>query len=233
MTGHGWLVVLTVVIAAATGLLIARGTRWWIADAEQTELLTASRWHRPGLLVAIGIGIGAGVTLLHPTSAGWGVDVVLLALILGPAAAATPFLFVVDVLVHRLPDRLLYPLIGSELLVLILGGQIGDRGIWVSALAAAIAGTAFFGLLHLIGRLLQARTLGLGDVKLAFVVGAVAGVHSIWALAGVFVVMMLIAGVVSLIAAARAGRLAGTVIAFGPAMLSGMWLGSVANRFLL
>ncbi|WP_309130125.1 A24 family peptidase [Brevibacterium sp.] len=233
MSGLGWLVVLTLVISAATGLLIARGMRWWIADADHADLLAASRWYRPGVLTITGAVLGGGVAFLYPTSAGWGIDIVLLSLILGASAAATPFLFIVDVLVHRLPDRLLYPLIGLELAVLILGGQSGDRSIWVSALVAAIAATAFFGLLYLAGRLVHARTLGLGDVKLAFVVGAATGVHSVWALAGVFVVTMIIAGSVSLIAAARAGSLRGTVIAFGPAMLSGMWLGSVVHRFLL
>jgi leader peptidase (prepilin peptidase)/N-methyltransferase len=45
--------------------------------------------------------------------------------------------------------------------------------------------------------------------------------------------MMLIAGVWALIGAIRARRLRGVTIAFGPAMLSGMWLGSVLAPILL
>ncbi|RBP61575.1 leader peptidase (prepilin peptidase)/N-methyltransferase [Brevibacterium sanguinis] len=242
MTGQWSFAVLTIVVSTASGLLIAATSRWWIADDDHAAVVTASRHHRPVLLVASGSLIAAAAALLHPalspaslspTALPGGLDLVLLPLLLGTAAAATPFLLVVDVLVHRLPDRLLLPLIAVDAVVLVLGTQLGHRGIWVPALVSAVAAAALLGLLHLVGRLLHARTLGLGDVKLAVVVGAVAGAHSPWALAAVFVVMMLIASAAALLAAWRRRALAGTVIAFGPAMLSGMWLGSMGARFLL
>lgn len=45
--------------------------------------------------------------------------------------------------------------------------------------------------------------------------------------------MMLIAGVWALIGAVRARQVRGVTIAFGPAMLSGMWLGSVFAPIVL
>ena len=54
---------------------------------------------------------------------------------------------------------------------------------------------------------------------------AATGLYDPWAPPLVLVVMMLIAGVWALIGAIRARRLRGVTIAFGPAMLSGMWLG--------
>src|SRR5699024_5906006 len=75
--------------------------------------------------------------------------------------------------------------------------------------------------------------MGLGDVKLAFIVFSTSALYHPWAAPVVLVVMMLIAGVWALIGAIRARRLRGVNIAFGPALLSGMWLGSVLARFVL
>lgn len=87
----------------------------------------------------------------------------------------------------------MYPLIGAELLVLALGSLLGESQMWVLALIAGGAGVLFFGILHLIGRVMHARTMGLGDVKLAFVVFGVPTLFSVWAPALVLIIMMLIA----------------------------------------
>ena len=104
---------------------------------------------------------------------------------------------------------------------------------WFTAFFAGLVALVFFIALHLLGRLLRARTMGLGDVKLAFIVFAVAGLFDLWAPALVLVVMMLIAGIWALIGAVRARRIRGVTIAFGPAMLSGMWLGCLFAPILL
>lgn len=253
---YGFLIGLTLAVSAATGVVLARGTHRWLADDEQLELLTRSRSFRRWWLVAGGIVIAAVAVLLFPSASvlaaetGWSayaprsgatfapptanaLDPILLSLSLGTAAAATPFLFVVDILVHRLPDRIVYPLIGVELLICIVGAAFGGSRIWVLGLIAGGAAALFFGILHLIGRLLHARTMGLGDVKLAFIVFLTPTLFSPWAPALVFVIMMLIAGAAALIAAASRRSLAGTTIAFGPAMLSGMWFGAVLSPILL
>ena len=253
---HGWLIGLTLLVSAATGLVLARGTRWWLADTDQFDLLTRSQAFRRWWLVAAGIAIATVAVLLFPSASifspetGWSAyapgsgaiyspptanafDPILLALSLGVSAAATPFLFAVDVLVRRLPDRIVLPLIGIVLVACGLGAAFGGVRIWVLGLIAGAAAALFFGILHLIGRVLHVRTMGLGDVKLAFVVFSVPTLFSPWAPALVFVIMMLIAGVGSVLTAARRRSLQGTTIAFGPAMLSGMWFGSVLAPFLL
>ena len=75
--------------------------------------------------------------------------------------------------------------------------------------------------------------MGLGDVKLAVVVAGVSALISPWAPALVLVVTMLVAGVWAIVAGVRAGSLHRTTIAFGPAMLTGLWVGSVSARFVL
>lgn len=253
---HGWLIGLTLLVSAATGLVLARGIRWWLADTDQLDLLTRSQALRRWWLVAAGIVIAAFAVLLFPSASilpaetGWSayapktgatftppptnvLDPILLSVSLGVSAAATPFLFAVDVLVRRLPDRIVYPLIGTVLVACGLGAAFGGARIWALGLVAGAAAVLFFGILHLIGRVLHVRTMGLGDVKLAFVVFSVPTLFSPWAPALVFFIMMLIAGVWSLLAAARRRSLKGTTIAFGPAMLSGMWFGSVLAPILL
>lgn len=104
---------------------------------------------------------------------------------------------------------------------------------WFWSFFAGFLGLGAFAALHLMGRLLGVRTMGLGDVKLAFIVFAVPGLFDPWAPALVLVAMMLISGVWALIGTIRAGRVRGVTIAFGPAMLSGMWLGCLFAPILL
>ena len=205
----------------------------WMADDTHTGMLTRSRAYRPVLLGLLGLVLALVALLLFPTALESPLDRLLLALILGVSGAATPFLVLVDALVHRLPDRIVYSLIGTEVLACVLGQVFGESRIWVLGLVAGTAATLFFGILHLIGRLLQAQTIGLGDVKLAFLVFLTPTLFSPWAPALVFVIMMLIAGIAAAFAAAARRSLSATKIAFGPAMLSGMWFGAVLSPILL
>lgn len=255
---HGMLIGLTILISAGTGLLLEKTRGRWLADDAHLEVVSRARLARgPGLVIA-GLLIAAAAVLLFPFShvipigsgsvsgayaplsaepldpgAPNSADIILLGLILGIVAAATPFLITADALVRRLPDRLVYPLIVICLLTPVLGTLIGESRIWFFGLIAGSGAAVFFAALHLVGRLLHVRTMGLGDVKLAFVVFSTAGLFDAWAPALVLIAMMLIAGIWALIAVAVQRRMKGITIAFGPAMLSGMWLGSVLAPILL
>ncbi|WP_350268853.1 hypothetical protein AAFP32_08990 [Brevibacterium sp. CBA3109] len=234
---HGWPIAATAVISAGVGILLARCPTWWLADDGHAAVLAKARLFRPLPLAILGVVLAVAAALLFPDTGaapGFGsMDRLLLALSLGAAAAATPFLVVVDIVVHRLPDRIVYPLIGLELLALVLGQLLGESPIWGLGLIAGGTGVLFFGALYLIGLVMHARTMGLGDVKLAFIVFCVPTLFSAWAPALVFIIMMLIAGTAALATAAAKRSLSATTIAFGPAMLSGMWFGSVLAPNLL
>ncbi|SDT11398.1 Type IV leader peptidase family protein [Brevibacterium sandarakinum] len=242
---HGMLIGLSILISVAAGLILARTAATWLADDAQFEIISRVRLVRGPWLMIASICIAAAAVLLFPSgqvipvdtgftaSAPNPADIILSALILGVVAAATPFLIVVDVLVHRLPDRLVYPLIVICLLTMVLGTLVGESRIWFVGLLAGLGAAAAFAVLHLIGRLMRTRTMGLGDVKLAFVTFSTAGLFDHWAPALTFIIMMFIAGIWALIAAAAKRSLKATTIAFGPAMLSGMWFGSVLSPFLL
>jgi leader peptidase (prepilin peptidase)/N-methyltransferase len=249
---------LTILIAAAAGLTLARSPRLWLNDSEHLERWAASRFARGPMPVICGIVLAAAVTAMlaslvlspgpewttaapsgdfaasapslpEPNSA----DRIVFALFLGLVSAATPFLITADVLVRRLPDRIVFPLSAAGLILIIVGSVLGTSTMWFAAFFSGLGALAFFAALHLIGRVLRMRTMGLGDVKLAFIVFAVAGLFGPWAPALVLVMMMLIAGVWALVGAVRARRIRGVTIAFGPAMLSGMWLGSVLAPIVL
>lgn len=252
---HGMVIGLTVLIALATGLIVSRTAGSWIADPAQTAVFERSGAARRVRTVITGIVIAAVAAWFLPVgtvlsgAAGQAdagqmsadaasaisesVDHIAAALILGSVAGATPSLIRVDVLVHRLPDRLVYPLIGISFAAVALASFLGSSLVWAPVLIIGTVATLAFAAIHLIGRVLGARTMGLGDVKLAYIVFSTSALYHPWAAAVVLVAMMLIAGVWALIGAIRARRLHGVDIAFGPAMLSGMWLGSVLARFVL
>lgn len=243
---------LAAAVAAVIGLVLVTAPARWLADPADTAAVTGSRAFRPVPLVLVGIAVAGIAGLLFPlpgppswtaVAPGSGtvfvppslstLDLVLTALVLGTTAAATPVLIVSDLLVRRLPDRIMYPLIGLFVLSCVLGIVLGTAPMWWFGLIAAACGLLLFGGLHLLGRVMRRPTMGLGDVKLAVVVAGVAGLHSPWAPVLVLVVTMALAGVWAIVAGLRAGSLRGTTIAFGPAMLTGMWVGSVSARFVL
>ena len=248
------LIVVAMALAALTAVLLVTTPARWLHDASHSAEVTGSRAFRPWLLVLIGVLIagaaavsvasdlltalawtatapGSGTTFAPPAPNS--VDLALTVFLLGAVAGATPVLIVTDLLVRRLPDRIVYPLIGLTCAAIVTGILLGASPRWWFALAWAAAGLALFGGLHLLGRVLRRPTMGLGDVKLAFVVAGIAGLADPWAPALVLVLTMLIAGVWAILAGLRAGSLAGVTIAFGPAMLTGLWVGSVSAPFVL
>jgi leader peptidase (prepilin peptidase) / N-methyltransferase len=127
-------------------------------------------------------------------------------------AAVTPWLAWFDVTAHRLPNRLVVPGIGI--------GLLGCAGEWLASgripvvpLVAGVAYAGFLLVLNLVGG------MGMGDVKLAAVLGLASWNLSIAALSPV--VAFLVGGLVSL-ALLVAGR-RGQRIAFGPFLLGGFW----------
>jgi leader peptidase (prepilin peptidase)/N-methyltransferase len=130
----------------------------------------------------------------------------------------------VDLDVRRLPDRIVLPAyaVGAVLLG-VVDLLRGDLAAFATAAAASGAAAALFGLLWFLGG------MGLGDVKLAGVLGlflgqlgvaaAVVGIASGFLLGGVFGVLLIVLR--------RAGRR--SAIPFGPWMLAGAWVGVLAG----
>ena len=152
---------------------------------------------------------------------GWATPAVVVAAVAGAA------LFAVDARTHRLPNAITYPTTATVAVLLAVAAALD--GAWDAALRALLGALALGGaylLLHLVNR----TGLGLGDVKLAVLLGLVAawfGWPVLWATA---FLPFLVGGVwaIGLLVARRATRT--TAIAFGPFMLVGAVLALTAAR---
>ena len=174
-------------------------------------------------LVALGF---APACFAATTSAG-SVAAVLVMVAFLYLAAITIALALIDLDVHKLPNVIVIPAYGVSAALLAAASLLsGDFG---PLIGSGIAMTALFAV-YLIMAIVYPGGMGLGDVKLAGVLGiylgwagwgAVAvGAFSAFLLAGVFSII--------LIATKRAGRKSG--IPFGPWMFAGAWLGIVLGN---
>ncbi|MBC7590610.1 MAG: prepilin peptidase [Salinibacterium sp.] len=174
-------------------------------------------------LVALGF---APAAFAATTSAG-AVAAVLVMVAFLYLAAITIALALIDLDVHKLPNVIVIPAYAVSAALFgaasILSGDFGPL------IGSGIAMAGLF-LFYLVMALVYPGGMGLGDVKLAGVLGiylgwagwgAVAvGAFSAFLLAGVFSIILL--------ATKRAGRKSG--IPFGPWMFAGAWLGIVVGN---
>jgi leader peptidase (prepilin peptidase)/N-methyltransferase len=147
-----------------------------------------------------------------------------LLLVLLPAALLGILLAVIDLRCLRLPDPLVALLAAGTVLPLTLGALVAGEPARLgrAALAALLGGT-----LYLIIALLPGAGLGLGDVKLATVLGFTLGFIGWPALAVGLLAPHLINGPIALtlLLAGRAKRR--TALPLGPALLTGALLGTL------
>lgn len=134
-------------------------------------------------------------------------------------AAVTPILTRTDLLVRRLPNRLVLP----GYLVAAVG--LAAQWLWSGEppLIALASGVGYFVFLLVLG---LAGGMGMGDVKLAGVLGLAAGL--VGPLAAVLspVAAFVLGGVAGLVTVLRG---AGASIPFGPFMLAGFWVAVVLS----
>jgi leader peptidase (prepilin peptidase)/N-methyltransferase len=137
------------------------------------------------------------------------------------AAAAVALAFI-DIDTHTLPNRIVLPSLAVGLVLLaVASAATGDWG----SLLRASAGAAILFTFYLVLALAYPKGMGLGDVKLAAVLGLYLGWLG-WGslLIGAFAAFLL-GGIyaIALIISRRATRSSG--IPFGPWMLAGAWVG--------
>ena len=146
-------------------------------------------------------------------------------LAIGPHVAAIPALYVaavapeltrIDLAEHRLPNRLVVP--GLLVGVLAVAGSWATTGVF--PLVPLVAGAAYGGTLFLLA---LTGGMGMGDVKLAAVLGLAAPTATVAVASPA--IAFLSGGVVSLVVLVLRGR--GSRIPFGPFLLLG-YAGSLA-----
>jgi leader peptidase (prepilin peptidase)/N-methyltransferase len=173
------------------------------------RVLAARRGLRPELGVATAVTWG-----ILTASRGWGADLPAY-LVVAAFGVASAY---VDLREHRLPDPLTSSALAAAGVLLAVAAAVdGDWSAYARAwMVAAVMFAAYLGL-----AVLRPSELGLGDVKLAAVVGLVTGWLG-WGIAVVAAFLgFLLGGLagVALVLAGRAGRR--TAIPFGPYMLAG------------
>lgn len=146
----------------------------------------------------------------------FGSDRPLVLLVVAPLVAAGPWLAAVDLDVHRLPNRVLGPLGAASVTTVVVAAVATDslRPLLLGLIGAAVAGGGYL-LMHLVGK----GALGLGDVKLAAVMGIAVGALGL----GVLWWALFLSSILCLawVLAVRRGRPSGSRIPFGPWMLVG------------
>lgn len=147
----------------------------------------------------------------------------MLVLLLLYLALVTVPLMIIDLRSHRLPNKLVLP--GYAVLLVAIFGIWWQAGEFPWLALAATAG--YFVFLYLLAWL---GGMGMGDVKLAGVLGGASGLISLQAVMLSPVLAFLLAGLVSLVVWALT-RTSKTRIPFGPFLLAGFWLALALSYF--
>ena len=203
---------IVVAVAAITGLVVgpviarlAARFPWGTTDD------AARRRALPGPVLAVATSVLFALTAWR-LGAAWELPAFLV------LAAAAVLLTVVDLQHRLLPNRVLLPAIGTGALLLTGAAALG--GNWSALLRAGLGAVVLFAV-FLVLALISPRSLGMGDVKLAGLLGLYLGwlgwsAVVVGAAAG-FVVQALVA--LLLLAGRRIGLR--SELPFGPAMLVG------------
>ena len=158
-----------VVACTVAGLAVGVGLEVIIEQVNRREPLRT--WNRSDVHPArAAVLVGVTVALFVGLAIRYGDSWVLPAFLV--VAAGLVALSVIDFEQFLLPNRIVYPLAFATLALLVVAalgdGAWGDLG---RALLGGVAAMAALGALHLV----SPRSMGFGDVKLAFVLGLVLG----------------------------------------------------------
>lgn len=208
---------LALVLAALAGLAAALLSPWMRTVAESD-----SRWLSCGLHTLLAAFGGLGAVALARTHA----EAVAFTLL----SVSLAILFVIDLAVHRLPDRIVGPT--YPVLVAALAVAAGSSGEW-SRFGRAGAAGAVLVVAYFVLAFISPSGLGLGDVKLAGLLGLLLGwlgwPHVLLGTLAAFILGGLFA-VVLLLLRRASGK---SHFAFGPFMIAGAVVGAAwGPRFL-
>lgn len=170
---------------------------------------------RAGWLVPAAVLVGATVGWVRVATG----SPVALALLLAVVAGLLAVLSVIDIDVHRLPDKFTGPMfLGTAAALALLAVVTGDWASWRRALLAGIVLGGVYLVLFILG---GGSGMGFGDVKLAPTLGMLLGALSWSSLLAGTMAAFLTGGLVAavLLLTGRAQR--SSSIPFGPAMAAG------------
>jgi leader peptidase (prepilin peptidase) / N-methyltransferase len=197
---------------AVIGLLAAVLARRIPAQMDRESKSRSPSWWGAAVAVAVAFGWQAGTV-----AGGWALLPAYLAF-----GATTLAVTLTDIDHQLIPNRILFPGLGIAAALLVFGALLdGVAGNLVRALLASLL---YFGFLLVVG--LAARGgFGMGDVKLALLLGLFLGFVGWNALAVGFTLAILLGGIASVVVLVftRKGRRG--KFAYGPYLVAGAWIG--------
>jgi leader peptidase (prepilin peptidase)/N-methyltransferase len=199
---------ITPLLAAWADALVAHQDHWW-----RPRCVPLQRWAYVGALTAV---FAALASRSQPGIAWW------------LFAVAGAVFAVVDLSVHELPARLIYPLGGLEALVVLTAGT-AHHGANVFARVVLAAGLTALAWMILV--LLSPASIGRGDVRLAALGAGLLGWHSLGAaLDGQLIAWVQVLAAALVVLAIKRRQAWHTPIPMGPALVIGplalaAWIG--------
>jgi leader peptidase (prepilin peptidase)/N-methyltransferase len=185
---------------------------WLVLRGKCRQCSARISWMYPAVEVAVA-SLFLGIYLIYGLS--W------TAAVLAFIAVVSVALFVIDLKHKRLPHTLVLPSYAIVLALMIVAWLVGERATWWSALVGLCAMGGFYGVLWFI----YPRGMGFGDVTTAGLLGMVAGFISLESLAVAAIAGPLVGGLVVAVLLVMRRVAKGTAIPYGPALITGAWLG--------
>jgi leader peptidase (prepilin peptidase)/N-methyltransferase len=206
----------SVIVTALGCAVLGAALGWWPLAAWTARSLRSPgdrRMSRPTLRIAAALVTAATFgSLAARFGAAW-----VLPAVLAFAAGAT-VLALVDLAEHRLPNAVVFPTLAAVGVLLLPASILTGRP---TSFVWALAGAGAMFAAYLLLALISPGAMGMGDVKLALLIGLVLGWFGLSAWVIGLLSAFVIGGVVSLVALAmRRVTLRGS-IPFGPSMLAG------------
>jgi len=204
--------IVAALVAAAVGFALG----WWPLTRWAEHSMKHDRMPRRTVRIASAVtaAVTFGLLAWRVVAAG---DYWLLPTLLAFAAFAT-VLSIVDLAEKRLPNAVVFPALATVGVLLV--PATWATGEWMR-LVWALAGASAMFIAYFVLALISPSSMGMGDVKLALVIGLLAGWFGLSAWLVALLAAFVIGGVISLVALAlRKVTLRGS-IPFGPSMLAG------------
>lgn len=207
-----WSSLVVTVVAVLLGFALG----WWPLAAWTERSMTSERMPRPtprSLRLAASITTAGvfGVLALR-----FGLSWILPAL-LAFAACAT-VLSIVDLAEKRLPNAVVFPALGAVAVLLV--PATWATGNWMSLVWALVGSAAMFAVYFVLA-LISPSSMGMGDVKLALVIGLLLGWFGLSAWLVGLLAAFVVGGVIAIVALALKRVTLRGSIPFGPSMLVG------------
>ena len=207
-----WSSLVVTIMAVLLGFALC----WWPLAAWTERSMTGERMPRPAprtvrLAAAITTAVVFGALALR-----FGLSWTLPAL-LAFAACAT-VLSIVDLAEKRLPNAVVFPALGAVAVLLV--PATWATGIWISLVWALVGSAAMFAVYFLLA-LISPASMGMGDVKLALVIGLLLGWFGLSAWLVGLLAAFVVGGVIAIVALLLKRVTLRGSIPFGPSMLVG------------